>query len=178
LFWDHYLFAAPYNNKPAGKAAMSSEFSRKAYLHWNGWGNANPHKNPNVERQLLWPAMTLRDYSTRSSALAPMHPRRKRCAAAAGLLLLQALVGRTDACSVGVSNNYNVSLSLYSYNGFDNLCTDPYQTASVEPGYDSKCTLVAFPNPLTGCIHLSLTHVFTIWVFVLSLRVLQPPSRA
>jgi hypothetical protein len=58
---------------------------------------------------------------------------------AAGLLVLQALVGCTDAdCVVGVANNYNVSLTLYSYDGFDNLCTDPFETATVQPGYNTN----------------------------------------
>ena len=86
--------------------------------------------------------------STRSSPVAPMRPLRPRCttgasAAAGGLLVLQALVGRTDAvCTVGVSNNVNMTLSLYSYNGFDDLCTDPYQTASVQGGYETIGALI------------------------------------
>ena len=97
--------------------------------------------------------MTPRD-SHLSPSAAPTRPLRKRCAsatagAAASLLALQALVGRTDACSVGVTNNYNVSLSLYSYNGYDHICADPYQTASVQPGYDSKSTLIGRP-PVFG----------------------------
>ena len=80
-------------------------------------------------------------------------PRRRRTGAtaiAAGLLLAwQAVVGRTDACSVSVTNNYNVTISLHSYNGFDHICTDPYETASVPPGNNSNSTLSCAVVPRT-----------------------------
>lgn len=85
---------------------------------------------------------------------------------AVGFLILQALVGRAHACSVAITNNYNVSLSFYSFNGYDNICTVPYQVGSVPPGYESNCTLIGcssrwagrhIPSRRTGCVHLSHT---------------------
>jgi hypothetical protein len=77
-------------------------------------------------------AMTPRDSSrsppVASQSMRPL-PRRRRTGAtaiAAGLLLAwQAVVGRTDACSVSVTNNYNVTISLHSYNGFDHILHRP-----------------------------------------------------
>jgi hypothetical protein len=54
-----------------------------------------------------------------------------------------------SSCCKGVANNYNVSLTLYSYDGFDNLCTDPYETATVQPGYNTNGGAFDRAVPLT-----------------------------
>jgi hypothetical protein len=99
--------------------------------------------------------MTARNSPRSSPHAVPMRPIRTRgtgatAAVAAGLLVLQALVGGAYAdCVVGVANNYNVSLTLYSYDGFDNLCTDPYETATVQPGYNTNGGAFDRAVPLT-----------------------------
>jgi hypothetical protein len=59
------------------------------------------------------------------------------------MLWLLALAGRADACTVYVSNTYNVSLTLNSYNGWDNSCLDYWAQYTV--GGDGGSTSIVFP---------------------------------
>jgi hypothetical protein len=56
-------------------------------------------------------------------------------------LLALAAAGRVEACDTTVRNNYNVSLTLASYNGDDGSFIIPYDAYGVDPygGGTYKC---------------------------------------
>jgi hypothetical protein len=119
---------------------LDIDFTRNQLFHLSEWDGANPHKNKTPQKarkattgiEHLLSAMTSRDSprSSSSSSVAPTQRRRPlRKAAtwtAAALLWLFALAGRADACTVYVLNNYNVSLTVNSYNGWDGICLDSW----------------------------------------------------
>jgi hypothetical protein len=95
--------------------------------------------------------MTRRETPSSSSSVAPKRPLWKRwtgaSTAGAALILSQALVRRTDAaaaCTVAVTNNWNMSIALDSYDGSDTSCTDPYGTYLVIGNGDCKSTVCSF----------------------------------
>jgi hypothetical protein len=108
--------------------------------------------------------MTRRETPSSSSSVAPKRPLRKQwTGAGAAVILSQALVGRTDAtaaCTVAVTNNWNMSIALDSYAGSDTSCTDPYGAYLVNGNGDCKSTGCSFVG--LGCspdFHLTHTHM-------------------
>jgi hypothetical protein len=49
------------------------------------------------------------------------------------LVLVALAAGRTDACDTGVINLYNVSISVWSYNGWDITCGVPGGGGTLSP---------------------------------------------
>jgi hypothetical protein len=81
-----------------------------------------------------------RSFSSSSSVTAAAS-RRRRAAVLVVSLLALAAAGRAEACDTTVRNNYNVSLTLASYNGDDGSCIIPYDAYGVDPygGGTYKC---------------------------------------
>lgn len=73
-----------------------------------------------------------RDSPRSSSSLAPL--RLPKTAAVLLLLLLALAAGRTNACTVNVDNQYNVSLSVITYDGGDSACVVSYGYYMVAAG--------------------------------------------
>jgi hypothetical protein len=69
-------------------------------------------------------------------------------------MFLLATFGRTDACSVFVFNDYNVSITVNSYNNWDSFCTASYNSKTIDAGGYStsiRCSVLD-----TGFIHNGL----------------------
>lgn len=97
--------------------------------------------------------MTTRDSPRSSSSVAPVRPLRRRwtgatAAAAAVPMLVLALVGRADACSVKVVNHLNYNLNMDVFNGWDGICSDPLASFTLS-GYGG-CTCDRCCVPLLG----------------------------
>jgi hypothetical protein len=80
--------------------------------------------------------MTSRETSRSSSCVSAKRPLRKACtslAACAVIVLLQTLVGRADAtaCNMTVTNLWNVSVYLQSFDDTDYSCSSPYANYNV-----------------------------------------------
>jgi hypothetical protein len=95
--------------------------------------------------------------SSSAAAKRPLHPTRTNAAAVGVFLLLQTLAGLTDAtaCNMTVTNAWNFSVSLYSYDDLDTTCSNPYASYTVE-GYGTgkptlTCSLVSPTVWLTAC---------------------------
>jgi hypothetical protein len=103
---------------------------------------------------------------------------RPGAAAAIFLVLLAIVVGRADACDIGLINSYNVTLHLVTYDDWDDTCVTPFNSYKVSkngggtPGRsDSSVPLLrrgSIPSPRwTDCIHLKLPPHISIFLLIL-----------
>jgi hypothetical protein len=100
--------------------------------------------------------MTSRETPRSSSCVSAKRPLRKACtslAACAVIVLLQTLVGRADAtaCNMTVTNLWNVSVYLQSFDDTDYSCSSPYANYNVlsnESTSNRVCVCVCVCVPL------------------------------
>jgi hypothetical protein len=74
-------------------------------------------------------------------------------------MFLLAVVGRTDACSVFAFNDYNVSITVNSYNNWDSFCTAWYNSKTIDAGGYST-SMGCIRNGLSDFIYR--THMISI----------------
>jgi hypothetical protein len=108
---------------------------RRASSHLSEWDDANPQKKQERQQQESTTFVShepprssplilivIGGASTASSAVAEGTDLDGRCPPVA--VRPRGLASRADACAVYVLNNYNVSLTVNSYNGWDGSCLD------------------------------------------------------